>query len=956
MHVGDRSLRVTRFFSAMHQEPERRTEWRASFGPFTLSPTERLLVRDGVPVRLGGRALDLLIALVDAAGETVSKKDLIARVWPNVLVEEGSLRFHMVAIRRALGEGEGGSRYIVNTTSKGYTFVASVERLELGAPVRPASTSAFKSVPAPSAAVIGRDEEVEVLVANLLQRRLVSIVGPGGIGKTTVAIASAQSVARQFDGDVHFIDLSSISETEFVCSSVASAVGLQTRSDDLPAVAAHLADRTTLIVLDCCEHVITGAAELAEVLIRNCPNVHILATSREPLRAVGELVYRLQPLAFPPEGAGTTAEEALAYPAVRLFVDRAVASCSSFELKDSDAPLASQLCRELDGIALAIELAAGRIEALGLEAITSHFDASIRLMWHGRRTAVPRQQTLGATLDWSFNLLSDEEKRLLCRLSVFAGTFSLDAAIEICCFDYDKSLAIELIAGLVSKSLVTVDAGEATLRYGMLDTTRSYCWKKLCNTAEEASLSRRFAVYFKDWAQQYEAGNPDRNARDLVAPELANLRAALEWLFQDRETGADAVRLAGSLCLLLLQLSKVAECARWAQAALSRMPPVLVGSHLEMRLQDALGQSLMFSKGGGVEAEAAYRRCIEVAEQLGDSRSTLHLLNGYVVLLHRDGRYTEALATARKTQSLLSELDDPESHAIVDSLMGVALHLVGDVRESMQHWERCFAQSAGASLTTTSKLGFDFHIRALCGLARSLWLTGQYSRAITVAEETIEKARESGHVVTYCIALIWAGSVHVWARNAERLEEIADTVERVARQHSLTPYLAVARITHGQLLIARRRPAEGVELIRRAVEVLHQCRYEMVTSLSMGILAKGLSDMSLHSAALAMCDEVETLIRTCGDFLRMPGLLAIRGHCLAAAGRPQESEKSYLASIELSRSQGVKSGQLQAAVAFAQHLISAGRSEDARRLLRPLVEDAGDETSLDLSLARSVLG
>ena len=206
----------------------------------------------------------------------------------------------------------------------------------------------------------------------------------------------------------------------------------------------------------------------------------------------------------------------------------------------------------------------------------------------------------------------------------------------------------------------------------------------------------------------------------------------------------------------------------------------------------------------------------------------------------------------------------------------------------------------------------------------------------------------------------WAGPGKDFAvamdKVRERLEEIADTVERVARQHSLTPYLAVARITHGQLLIARRRPAEGVELIRRAVEVLHQCRYEMVTSLSMGILAKGLSDMSLHSAALAMCDEVETLIRTCGDFLRMPGLLAIRGHCLAAAGRPEESEKSYLASIELSRSQGVKSGQLQAAVAFAQHLISAGRSEDARRLLRPLVEDAGGETSLDLSLARSLLG
>ncbi len=310
-------------------------------------------------------------------------------------------------------------------------------------------------------------------------------------------------------------------------------------------------------------------------------------------------------------------------------MDRAAASLSGFELKDSDAPLASQLCRQLDGIALAIELAAGRIEALGLKAITSHFDASVRLMWHGRRTVVPRHQTLRATLDWSFNLLSDDEKRILQRLSVFAGRFSLDAAVEVCCFDYEKSLAIELIACLVSKSLVTVDAGEATLRYGMLDTTKSYCWKRLCDSGEEASVSRRFADYFGAWVQQYASGNLGKDELDVVALELANLRAALEWYFRSDEHTSDAVRLAAALCPPLLQMSNVAECSRWAQAALSQMPAAFAGSHFEMRLQGSLGQSLMFSRGGD-EAEAAYRRSIEVAEQLGDFRSMLHLLNGYV--------------------------------------------------------------------------------------------------------------------------------------------------------------------------------------------------------------------------------------------------------------------------------------------------------------------------------------
>ncbi|WP_052409562.1 ATP-binding protein [Paraburkholderia oxyphila] len=939
----------------MHRTTTHSTTWRASFGPFTLSPSERLLERDGLPVRLGGRALDLLVALVDSAGEIVSKKDLIARVWPDVVVEEGSLRFHIVAVRKALGEGDAGGRYIVNTANKGYTFVAVVERHELEAPLQASPLRTARALPAPASSVVGRDEDVQQVLANMLQQRLVSIVGPGGIGKTTVAIASTHSAIRQFNGDVHFIDLSAIADAGLVRSSVASAVGLQNRLDDPAALAAHLGERHALIVLDCCEHVIAAVAELAELLVQQCSRLHILCTSREPLRAQGECVYRLQPLAFPPKGEGTTAAAALAYPAVRLFVDRATASCAGFELSDSDAPLASQLCRELDGIALAIELAAGRIEALGLKAITSHFDASVRLMWHGRRTVVPRHQTLRATLDWSFNLLSDDEQRLIGRLSVFAGSFTLDAAIAACCNDHDPSVAIELIACLVSKSLVTVDAGQATLRYGMSDTTRAYCAKKLSESGERAAAMQRFSRYFADWVQHYAADVLDKDALEAVKLELPNLRTAVEWLFANGGKDAEAFRLVASLCPLLLQLSNVTECSRWAEAALAQLPAELVGSRHEMRIQGALGQSLMFSRGGS-DAEAAYRRGIEVAGQLGDFRSTLHLLNGYAVLLHRDGRYSDALATARKTQSLLSELKDAESHAIVDSLMGVALHLVGEVEEAMQHWERCFARSFGASSSTTSRLGFDFHNRAMCGRARSLWLTGRYAEALAVADRTIADARDSGHAVTQCIALIWAGSVYVWARDVERMQSVVEALEHVAKRHSLTPYLSVACVLRGQLSITRGRPADGVELIRSAVDVLHRYQYEMITSVSLAMLAIGLSDMSLHAAALAMCDEVEELIRTCGDFLRMPELLFARGYCQAAAGQLELAESSYLAAIELSRSQGVRSGQVRAAVVLAQQWIGTGRAQDAQRLLRPLVEDAGDETSLDLSVARSVLG
>ena len=241
------------------------------------------------------------------------------------------------------------------------------------------------------------------------------------------------------------------------------------------------------------------------------------------------------------------------------------------------------------------------------------------------------------------------------------------------------------------------------------------------------------------------------------------------------------------------------------------------------------------------------------------------------------------LGSARKAQSLLPELNDPESHAIVDSLMGVALHLVGHVNEALQHWKGCFAHSSGATSGTRSKLGFDFHFRALCGLARTLWLSGQYAMALRVAEETIAKARESGHAVTYCIALIWAGSVFVWARTRATSGHCRNP-GGCRQKHSLIPYLNVAKVTQGQILIATGRPADGVERIRTTMEVLHQCRYEMVTSVSMTSMARGLSDMSLHAAALSLCDEVESSDREGGDFLRMPELQSPRGYASLRQG------------------------------------------------------------------------
>ncbi|WP_158218880.1 ATP-binding protein [Roseateles aquatilis] len=933
--------------------------WKATFEPFTLVPAERLLLRDGLPVRLGGRALDLLIALVARAGEVVGKRELMQEVWGDLVVDEGSLRFHMYAVRKALGDGVDGRRFVVNTASKGYSFVAAVHRAEpttssTGRTAAGPAPTPPKALPASASALVGRDEDIAVLATLLVEHRFVSVVGAGGIGKSSVAIHCMQAT-RHFFPDVYFVDLSELGDGALVRAAVAAAIGLNSGDVELPAIVHHLSQRKFLLLLDCCEHVVDEAARLAEQLFAHCPSAHILTTSREPLRAEGEHVNRLQPLAFPAEGEGDTAASALAFPAVKLFVDRAASGGSGFQLSDADAPLLSQLCRELDGIALAIELAAGRVEALGLQAISSHLDKGLKLRWHGRRTAVPRQQTLHATLDWSFNLLTEDERSLLCRLSVFATSFSLESAFAICCFDLDEATATETMAGLVSKSLISVDAGGAVLRYVMLDTTRAYGRKKLADVGDAPDLMERFARHFASWVADLAPALKQAEGLERAALDVPNVRAALEHLLASPDRARQALDLAAAFCPLLLGLSRLAECSRWSRLALDGLPAELRETALEMQLQGALGQSLVFTGGDGTSAFQAFRRAIDIAERLGDVRAHLHLLNGYALLLHRDGQFTAALNTARRAQALLAKVDDPELSAIVDSLLGVALHLVGEIGEAERHWDLAFSHFSGRSTDTTSRLGFDHQIRSLCGKARSLWYRGRFIEAMSVADDTMERARRTGHAATYCIALVWAGSVAVLKGDAVALTRIVETVEVMARRHSFLPYLHLAGATRGQILIAAGNPAAGVELIRKNIELLGACRYEMVTSVFLTTLARGLCDMSLHDASLGTCDRLEARIRTGGDFLRLPEALLARGRTLSTMGRRDEAIAVIEQSLGLARTQGSVPGQLRAATALARERLADGDRRQAGALLDPLLTLLRDEDSPDLAIARGLL-
>ena len=461
-----------------------------SFGPFRLVSAERLLERDGVPVVVGSRALDILIFLVAHAGEVVCKRDLISHVWPRAAVDESGLRVHITVLRKSLGDGKDGARYVTNVAGRGYCFVAPIARgrnqQAIAAPIAQSSNLA-QQLPTRLMRMIGRDKAIRTISTQLINQRFVTLVGPGGVGKTTVAISVGHALVSMFDGAVCFLDLGSLSDPGLVATNLASTLGLTLHAPDTrTSLLAFLRDRRLLLVLDNCEHLIDVVARLAEQLFNHAQQVHILATSREALRVEGEKVHRLAPLGSPAAYTGLSAAEIQSYPAIQLFMDRAVASGGSAELSETDVHVVAAICKRLDGIALAIEIVAGLVGAFGISGTAALLDCRFRLLHQqGRRTAHPRQRTLNALLDWSYNLLPEFERFILRKLVFFSGAFTLDAAQAVAMESgVRESEAIETINSLVAKSLISTVIDDGKVFYRLLEATRAFVLEKLTESGE----------------------------------------------------------------------------------------------------------------------------------------------------------------------------------------------------------------------------------------------------------------------------------------------------------------------------------------------------------------------------------------------------------------------------------------------------------------------------------------
>ena len=917
------------------------------FGPFQLLPVQRLLLDRGKPVALGSRALDILIALVECAGETISKEQLIAHVWPDTTVEEANLRVHVASLRKALGDGHGGRRFISNIPGRGYCFVGAIDRRQgsAGLAETPAPVSGRTyNLPGSLTRLIGRADAVRGLVAQLPQRRLVTIAGPGGIGRTSVALAVADVLATSYEDGVAFVDLAPVAEPPLVASALASVLGLAVRSGEpIPRLISALHDKQMLVVLDCCEHVVEPAASLAEALLTHALGVNILATSREPLRADGEWVHRLPPLAVPPASITLTASEALRSPAVQLFVERASAGLGGFDFVDAEAPVVAEICRRLDGIALAIEFAAGRVEAFGVQGLATLLNDRFKVLTGGRRTALPRQQTLRATLDWSYEHLPQAEQLTLRRLAIFNGVFTLKAACEVLTGDDITADDIrERVASLIAKSLVVREVGNAELHYRLLDTTHAYARERLEESGEQEVLARRHAIYHQQLFEQAEAEWETRLSGEWLAHygrQIDNLRAALIWAFSPAGDALMGVALTVAAVPLWFQLSLVDECLGWAERALSTLD-MAPGrdERRRMQLYAALGWLQMYATARLGSSTAAWRTALRLAEELGDTDYELRALWALWADRINHAEFREALTLASQFGSLSARAGSVADRLIGDRMTGASLHFLGNQAGARECIERMLGRyTTPVSRSHAVRFQFDQRVTARITLARALWLQGLADQALREVTDNVEHAVSLNHALSLCNALAQAACpIALLVGDFAMAERYTAMLRSHTIRNSLDVWRAYADCFDGERLIRCGELAAGLSLLRPAVEELWRAGFVQYHTLFVIALAFGLVHAGQMSDARATIDEALERCKRTGESWALAELHRARGKTLLGGTAPRANEAAevdYMRSLDIAREQKVLSWELRSAVSLAKLWQGQHRAREAHDLL-----------------------
>jgi predicted ATPase/DNA-binding winged helix-turn-helix (wHTH) protein len=917
-------------------------------GRWEIDLARRELRSKGVPVPLGSRAFEIVSELVQAGGKLISKNDLLQRVWPGLSVEEIALRVHVSAIRKALGA----DRSMLETdVGRGYRLLGSWNVRRANVPdlpnmARPPAEPAVSNIPAARASLIGRSSAVGQLRDLLSAYRVVTLVGPGGIGKTTLALEVARTMSSVFKGERVLVELAALFDPDLVPSAVAGVLGLKLEGEviSIESIARAIEPRELLLIIDNCEHVIDAAASFTETIVNRCPGVIVLATSREALRVHGEYVFRVPPLDVPPEDR-IESGGALQHAAVQLFMDRARGLGSEFKANAENLAAIASICRRLDGIPLAIEFAAARAVTMGPSEVAALLDERFKFLTSGRRTALPRHQTLRATLDWSYNLLPETEARVLRSLAVFAGDFMLNAVAAVV-GDSDSASVLDHFANLVSKSLVAADIRGNTSYYRLLHTTRAYALEKLRVSGEYSEAARRHATFHAGLFAQAEAESetkPQKVWLEIYGRHIDDVRAGLDWAFSPEGDSRIGIALTAVAVTLWVQLLLLDECRERVERALSQLDGDEASMRLRMQLSAALGWSLMYGASGAREAGPAWTITLDLANLLNDRDYRLRALWGLCIDQFNNGEFRKALEFAHQFAEMASDSENAVDGITADRLLATAQHFLGDQKRARHHIDRVFSrlENPGSSTTQLVRFRFDLRVSAHYFQTRILWLQGFADQALRLVEHNFEEGVAIGHALTLCSVLgQGACPITFLAGDLDAAERYCAMLLDHTERHPIRLWHLWALCLKGALMV-KRGDAAGVGVLRDALNQAGQARFLPRFMLPLGELAACLGEIGEIADGLATVDD--TLARGTARDERwyFAELLRIKGELLLKESRQQSlmlAEQCFDEALDVAQQQGALFWQLRAASSLARLKLQKGRKDEAQRLLTAVCE------------------
>lgn len=719
---------------------------------------------------------------------------------------------------------------------------------------------------------IGREREIAEIKQLLVKTRLLTLTGAGGAGKTRLALHVAAEVLDGFSDGVWFVDLGRLSDPVLLAQTAASALGVREEEGGRPlldTLADFLRTRAVLLVLDNCEHLLESCATLTAGLLRAAPELRILATSREGLGIAGETVYYVPSLSLPGPEQPVSAAEVVHFEAVRLFVERAASRLPGFSVEDRNAPVVVEICRRLDGMPLAIELAAARVNTLAVDQIASRLDDRFRLLTAGDRTALPQHRTLRAVMEWSYQLLSEAEQMMLCRLAVFAGGFTLEAMEAVCgSHELGDLGAIELLARLVDRSLVVTEHG-LEVRYRLLETVREYGREKLLASGELPGVRTRHRDWYMALAERAEpeilTGPNQRVWLERLGAEDANLRAALEWSHSGEHSTEVMLRLAGALVWFWFTRGQWNEALEWLRRALSRPDAASSPARAKALYGLALVQWL---HGETTEAVELARQSLTMCREFGDKWGMACSIFVLGVVATERGDSDRAVTLLEEGLELFEAVGHPQGIGMAQFYLGHAVS-GSDYRRATALWER--------SLVVLRHAGDKRGLAVVAGaLGDTAWLRGDYRRATELYSECASLGRELGYKERIAYSLFGMGGVARTQGDYDRARTLIEESLAIYRQFSWKTgvglclrRLGMVALDRGDLAHADTRLQEALELFRALGQ-----KSSVGDSLdALGVLARhrGALDQAvrLHEEALALFSEVRDKLGSASSLMNL---------------------------------------------------------------------------------------